>query len=144
VALGVYNLYRSFLRLKPTTSLIEELGTLRQLRKLEISKLKRENGIAFCTVLEKMSHLRSLRISATSEEEVLDLQSMSSPPPLLQTLSLRGRLEKLPEWIPKLKSIVSIFLCWSRLMDDLFKVLQALPNLMSVWLHDGYKGEHYI
>uniref|UniRef100_A0A2N9F6C4 NB-ARC domain-containing protein n=1 Tax=Fagus sylvatica TaxID=28930 RepID=A0A2N9F6C4_FAGSY len=122
-------------------ALIVELGSLGQLRKLDISKLKREDGIALCTTLKKMSHLRSLTISATSEEEFLELQSMSSPPPLLQTLSLHGRLEKLPEWIPKLKSIVSISLNFSRLMDDPFKVLQALPNLMDVWLHDGYEGE---
>ena len=66
-------------------ALITELGSLGQLRKLEIAKLKRENGIALCTVLETMSHLQSLTIRATSEEEVLELQSMSSPPPLLQS-----------------------------------------------------------
>jgi disease resistance protein RPM1 len=71
-------------------ALITELGSLGQLRKLEISKLKRENGIALCTTLKKMSHLRSLEISATSEEEFLELQLMSSPPPLLQTLSYVG------------------------------------------------------
>ena len=61
-------------------ALITELGNLGQLRKLEITILKGENGIALCTVLETMSHLRSLTIMATSEEEVLELQSMSSPP----------------------------------------------------------------
>uniref|UniRef100_A0A2N9HYD9 Rx N-terminal domain-containing protein n=1 Tax=Fagus sylvatica TaxID=28930 RepID=A0A2N9HYD9_FAGSY len=122
-------------------ALIVELGSLGQLRKLEISMLKRENGIALCTTLKKMSHLRSLEVSATSEEEFLDLQLMSSPPPLLKTLSLLGRLEKFPEWIPKLKSIAKISLIYSRLMDDPFKVLQALPNLMQLWLRDGYEGE---
>ena len=71
-------------------ALITELGSLGQLRKLEIAELKRENGTALCTVLETMSHLQSLRIRATSEEEVLELQSMSSPPPLLQSLALSG------------------------------------------------------
>ncbi|GMY30877.1 disease resistance protein RPM1-like [Fagus crenata] len=122
-------------------ALIAELGSLGQLRKLEISKLKRENGIALCTTLKKMSHLQSLAISATSEEEFLELQLMFSPPPLLQTLYLHGRLEKLPEWIPKLKSIVGIALIFSRLMDDPFRVLQALPNLMKLRLADGYEGE---
>ncbi|GMY30861.1 disease resistance protein RPM1-like [Fagus crenata] len=123
------------------TALITELGSLGQLRKLEISKLKRECGIALCTTLKKMSYLRSLKISATSEEEFLELQLMSSPPPLLQTLSLRGRLEKLPKWIPQLKSIVKIGLIFSRLMDDPFRVLQALPNLMHLVLTNGYEGE---
>ena len=122
-------------------ALIAELGRLRQLRKLEISKLKRENGMALCLVLEKLSLLRSLRICSTSEEEVLELQSMSSPLPLLQSLCLLGRLEKLPKWIPKLKSIVRIDLIWSRLMDDPLKVLQALPNLMNLRLYEGCGGE---
>ena len=123
------------------TAFIEELGKLRLLRKLEITKLKRESGITLCTSLKKMSHLRSLRICATSEEEVLDMQSMSSPPHLLQCLILVGRLEKLPKWISKLESIVTIALYWSRLTDDPLKVLQALPNLMNLRLHDGDEGK---
>ncbi|XP_075668606.1 disease resistance protein RPM1-like [Castanea sativa] len=121
--------------------LISELGRLRQLRKLSISKLKRDNGIALCTTLEKMIHLRSLKISAISEQEVIELQSMSSPPLLLQSLVLRGRLENLPEWIPKLKSIVRIGLTWSRLIDDPLEILQALPNLMNLVIYHGYEGE---
>ncbi|KAL0000478.1 hypothetical protein SO802_014259 [Lithocarpus litseifolius] len=122
-------------------ALITELGSLGQLRKLEIAKLKRENGTALCTVLETMSHLQTLRIMATSEEEVLELQSMSSPPPLLQNLGLAGRLEKFPEWIRKLNSIVRIVLNWSKLMENPLMVLQALPNLMQLQLLDGYGGE---
>ena len=137
----LHSLHKLFKIEANNTALIAELGSLRQLRKLEISKLKRENGIALCIVLEKMSHLQSLRINATSEEEILELQSMSSPPPLLQTLILRGQLEKLPDWIPKLKSIVRIGLTWSRLMDDPLKYLQGLHNLMDLGFYDGYGGE---
>ncbi|XP_065627649.1 disease resistance protein RPM1-like [Quercus suber] len=54
-------------------TLISELGRLRQLRKLSISKLKRENGIALCTTLEKIIHLQSLKISAISEQEDIEL-----------------------------------------------------------------------
>ena len=122
-------------------ALVEELGRLTQLRKLEISKLKREHGMSLCTALEKMSYLRSLRLSSTSEEENLELQSMSSLPSLLQILSLKGRLEKLPECIVKLKNIVKIRLQWSRLMDDPLNILQLLPNLMELRLYEGYEGE---
>jgi len=122
-------------------ALITELGSLGQLRKLGIAKLKRESGIALCTMLETMSHLQSLRFRATSKEEVLELQSMSSPPPLLQTLRLAGRLEKFPEWILKLNSIARISLNRSKLIEDPLKVVQALPNLMRLWLRDGYEGE---
>ena len=75
-----------------------------------------------CTAIQKMSHLRSLGILATSEEEVLNLQSLPSPPPLLQTLFLLGKLEKFPKWIPKLKSMASLILYWSKLMKDPLKV----------------------
>ncbi|XP_075664859.1 disease resistance protein RPM1-like [Castanea sativa] len=122
-------------------ALIAELGRLRQLKKLEISKLKRENGMALCTALEKLSLLRSLRICSTSEEEVLELHLMSSPLPFLQSLCLFGRLERLPEWISRLKSLVRIDLIWSRLMDDPLKVLQALPNLMNLRLYEGCRCE---
>ena len=97
--------------------------------------------MALCTELEKMSLLRSLRIDAVSEEEVLELQSMSAPLPLLQSLYLSGRLEKLPEWFSKLKSIVRIGLQWSGLMDDPLKVLEALPNLVELAIHKAYGGE---
>ena len=123
-----------------TDSFIVELGKLIQLRKLEIYKLKREYGMALCTELEKISNLRSLVISSTSEEEVLELQSMSSLPGL-QELQLKGQLAKLPEWIPKLRSIVRISLTFSRLKDDPLNVLKALPNLMRLWLYEGYRGE---
>ena len=98
-----------------STTLIAELGSLAQLRKLGISKLKKENGTHLCTVIQKMNHLRSLDIVATSEEEVLNLQSLPSPPLFLQNLYLSRRLEKLIEWIPKLKSIVQIVLNWLKL-----------------------------
>ena len=69
-------------------TLITELGSLAQLRKLAISKLKKENGMDLCIAIQKMSHLQSLEIKATSEEEVLNLQLLPSPPPLIQTLVL--------------------------------------------------------
>ena len=56
-------------------------------------------------------------------------------------LVLSGQLEKLPEWILKIKSIVRIALCWSRLLDDPLKDLQALPNLMHLRLYNAYGGE---
>ncbi|KAL0000488.1 hypothetical protein SO802_014269 [Lithocarpus litseifolius] len=121
-----------------SATLITELGSLAQLRKLSISKLKKENGLDLCIAIQKMNHLRSIEIKATSEEEVLNLQSLPSPPPFLQTLSLLGQLEKLPQWIPKVKSIARFALCWSRLMEDPLKVLQTLPefdeSLASRWI----------
>ncbi|XP_050246333.1 disease resistance protein RPM1-like isoform X19 [Quercus robur] len=54
-----------------SVTLITELGSLAQLRKLSISKLKKENGLDLCIAIQKMSHLQSLEIKATSEEKFL-------------------------------------------------------------------------
>ena len=56
-----------------SATLITKLGSLAQLRKLSISKLKKENGLDLCIAIQKMNHLRSMEIKAISEEEVLNL-----------------------------------------------------------------------
>ncbi|CAL5416955.1 unnamed protein product [Camellia sinensis] len=73
-------------------SLIEELGNLMQLRKLGITKLRREHGSALCATIEKMNYLKYLKVEALSDDEILDLQKISSLPQYLQRLNLGGRL----------------------------------------------------
>ncbi|XP_028060204.1 disease resistance protein RPM1-like isoform X2 [Camellia sinensis] len=125
--------------------LIKELENLRQLRKLGIRKLEREHGSALCAAIEKMKYLKRLSVLASSDDEILDLQhisSSSSPPQYLQRLYLGGRLEKLPDWIPKLKSLVRLSLSGSGLTkNDPLKALQVLPSLVRLWLLDAYDGE---
>ncbi|CAL5416987.1 unnamed protein product [Camellia sinensis] len=123
--------------------LIKELEKLRQLRKLGIRKLEREHGRALCVAIEKMKYLKRLSVLASSDDEILDLQHISSSPPqYLQRLYLAGRLEKLPDWIPKLKSLVRLTLSGSGLSkNDPLKALQVLPSLVRLWLWDAYDGE---
>ncbi|CAL5347884.1 unnamed protein product [Camellia sinensis] len=123
--------------------LIKELEKLRQPRKLGISKLEREHGRALCEAIEKMKYLKRLSVLASSDDEILDLQHISSSPPqYLQRLYLDGRLEKLPDWIPKLKSLVRLTLSGSGLSkNDPLKALQVLPSLVRLWLWDAYDGE---
>ncbi|CAK7323836.1 unnamed protein product [Dovyalis caffra] len=121
--------------------LINELGMLKQLRKLGIIGLKREYGRDLCTALERMTQLRSLYVRVANEDEIVEVQSMSSPPAHLQTLQLCGRLERVPGWVSKLQNLVELCLWCSRMKDDPIKVIQALPNLKVFWLLDGYNGE---
>ncbi|KAM1126602.1 hypothetical protein ACFX2B_041265 [Malus domestica] len=116
--------------------LIKELGKLRQLRKLGLKKLKREDGRALCACIEKMKHLESLELIAISEDEVLDLESISTPPEFIRTLFLKGRLEQLPSWISNLQQLVKLGIYWSRLRDSPLKALQNLPNLLELHLGD--------
>ncbi|CAL5347951.1 unnamed protein product [Camellia sinensis] len=122
--------------------LIKELENLRQLRKLGITKLRRKHGRALCTAIEKMKYLKRLSVRASSDDEILDVQYISSPPKYLQYLELVGRLEKLPDWNLKLQNLVTLRLLGSRLTkNDPLKALQVLPSLVRLVLVDAYDGE---
>ncbi|KAM1069965.1 hypothetical protein ACFX13_001866 [Malus domestica] len=103
--------------------IIKELGKLRQLRKLGLKNLKSEDGRAVCASIEKMNHLESLILTAINEDEVLDLESISTPPQFIRALFLIGRLEQLPGWISNLQHLVRIGIFWSRLRDSLLREL---------------------
>ncbi|KAL7218010.1 hypothetical protein ACSBR2_011275 [Camellia fascicularis] len=123
------------------TILLGEVGKLIQLKKLRIEKLRNEDGRVLCSSLEKLSNLRSLVVRATGEDEIIDLDSLSSPPQLLRTLYLVGSLHKVPHWIPSLHSLVRVVLAWSKLRDvDPLESLQDLPNLVELQLLQTYEG----
>ncbi|XP_021803484.1 disease resistance protein RPM1-like, partial [Prunus avium] len=122
-------------------NLIKSLGKLRQLRKLGLKNLKREDGRALCASVENMNHLESLEVSTISEDEVLDLQSISTPPQFIRLLYLKGHLEKLPSWISQLQHLVKLRIFWSRLRDSPLKALQNLPNLLELGIsYKAYDG----
>ncbi|XP_028126560.1 disease resistance protein RPM1-like [Camellia sinensis] len=124
------------------TILLGEVGKLTQLRKLRIEKLRNEDGRVLCSSLEKLSNLRSLVVRAAGEDEIIDLDSLSSTPQLLRTLYLVGRLHKVPHWIPSLHSLVRVILAWSKLKDvDPLESLQGLPNLVELQLRRTYEGK---
>ncbi|PQQ07174.1 hypothetical protein Pyn_13693 [Prunus yedoensis var. nudiflora] len=122
-------------------NLIKALGKLRQLRKLGLKNLKSEDGRALCASVENMNHLESLEVSTISEDEVLDLQSISTPPQFIQILYLKGSLEKLPNWISQPQHLVKLWIFWSRLRDSPLKALQNLPNLLELGIsYKAYDG----
>ncbi|GLT52979.1 hypothetical protein SLA2020_262800 [Shorea laevis] len=123
--------------------LMKELGRLNQLRRLSIVKFRRENGVSLCSSIENLTNLRSLSITSTEEDEIIDLGNLSSPPPFLQRLYLTGRLEKLPHWIPSLRSLAKVSLKWSQLRDDYdpLQSLQDLPNLVHLEFLQAYEGD---
>jgi disease resistance protein RPM1 len=70
--------------------LFEELGKLSQLRVLGISNMTTERGRALCESIQKIVHLNILFVGSISEDEIIDLESISSPPPFLKLIYLRG------------------------------------------------------
>ncbi|PQP97202.1 disease resistance protein RPM1-like [Prunus yedoensis var. nudiflora] len=111
-----------------------------KLRRLGIVQMRKEDGKVLCSSIEKLSKLCALSITSVEEDEIIDLQHLSSPPLLLQRLYLRGRLDTLPHWIPSLHSLVRLYLKWSRLKDDPLLFLQYLPNLVHLELSQVEMG----
>ncbi|CAI9781683.1 unnamed protein product [Fraxinus pennsylvanica] len=114
---------------------------MKELRRLFIFKLGREDGVMVCSSIEKLQNLQSLALFSKAENEILDLHHILSPPASLQELSVSGRLENFPYWIKSLNNLVIVYFRWSQLRDDPLQYLQDLPCLVRLELLDGYVGE---
>ncbi|RWR87898.1 disease resistance protein RPM1-like protein [Cinnamomum micranthum f. kanehirae] len=140
---GICNLkcLQTLERIGANNEIVKEIGNLTQLRKLTIEKVERNHGVELCASLRKMEGLRLLNVISTREEEILNIEALSSPPTHLETLILHGRLERLPLWIVSLQNLTSVALHWSQLNEDPLSSLQALPNLMILYLTEAYVGK---
>ena len=130
-----------FLEADQGQKLMSELGRLIHLRRLGILKFRKEDGKDLCSSIDKLTNLRALSVTSITESEVIDLEYLSSPPQFLQRLYLTGRLERLPDWILSLDSLVKLVLKWSRLREDPLLFLQNLPNLVHLEFIQVYSGE---
>ncbi|XP_027152150.1 disease resistance protein RPM1-like [Coffea eugenioides] len=124
--------------------IVMEVGKLTQLRLLAITKLRREDGKELLSSLLRLTNLRELSISCIEEDETLDLQHSISPKlEFLTRLMLKGRLERVPQWVTSLQSLRTLVLDNSRLGEDenAMGSLGHLPNLVSLILYRAYEGE---
>ncbi|KAF7850251.1 hypothetical protein BT93_L5685 [Corymbia citriodora subsp. variegata] len=121
--------------------IMRELGKLTQLSRLGILKLRKEDGRALCSSVAQLTNLRAMSVASVEDNEILDLQHLTSPPQLLQRIYLKGRLEMLPNWLATLNSLVKLHLRWSRLKDDPLESLESLPNLEHLELLQVYEAE---
>ncbi|KAF8027911.1 hypothetical protein BT93_E0744 [Corymbia citriodora subsp. variegata] len=122
------------------------IGALQSLQKLcyieadDKSGGKKEDGRDLCLSISKLTRLRAIFVASVDGDEVIDLQHLSSPPPFLERIYLRGRLGALPHWLPSLSSLMKLNLRCSRLKNDPLVSLQNLPNLVHLELLQVYKG----
>ncbi|CAJ1958737.1 unnamed protein product [Sphenostylis stenocarpa] len=121
--------------------LMQELKMLKQLRKLGIRQVKTEYANALSSAIGEMTHLESLNVGAKAENEIIDLNFVSTPPHL-RVLNLKARVTKFPEWIPKLNYLVKLRIGLFNLEQDPLDSLKDLPNLLrlNMW-DDAYVGE---
>lgn len=118
---------------------LKEIASMKELRRISLTELRATNNIALCAMIENLGNITSLGLRAV-EGDILDLQLVSSPPPFLQRLYLNGRLKQFPHWIQSLKSLVKIYMRWSRLSNDPLQYLQDLPNLVHIEFLEAYTG----
>ena len=123
------------------SGLIKELEKLRELRRLAISRLTAEVASALFAYITQFSHLESLSLYLVNNYVIFDLQTISSPPPFLKRLVLKGRLRKFPDWFSCLQNLSMLYLNFSRLSDDPLVYLYSLPNLVTLWLNQAFDGE---
>ncbi|XXG48875.1 hypothetical protein AAC387_Pa02g3203 [Persea americana] len=140
---GIFDLncLQSLISIGINDDAVRKVGNLTRLRSLGIKNVKRNHGKELSASLQKMEALLHLEVEAISEEEILDLDVVSSPPAHLKYLWLEGRLERLPQWIGSLQNLASLVLSMSHLKEDPLSSLEALPNLMYLCLVMAYVGE---
>ncbi|WJX37528.1 hypothetical protein P8452_25285 [Trifolium repens] len=121
--------------------LIQELGKLKQLRELVLHGVKTRYMSALSSSINEMQLLEKLFIKPIYTDVVIDMH-LNSPPPMLRHLHLIGKLEKMPEWIPKLQNLVKLKLNNSHLKHDIMELLKSMPNFLTLSLRDNaFKGE---
>ncbi|VAH99239.1 unnamed protein product [Triticum turgidum subsp. durum] len=121
---------------------IKELGELVQLRKLSVvtEGASKQKCKVLRDAIQKLTCLRSLSVGGSLEW----LHVVSSPPPLLTSLKLDGRLGEIPGWVGNLTHLVKLYLYGSVIEEEgkIMEILGPLPNLMQLHLGDGsYIGE---
>ncbi|XP_031128885.1 disease resistance protein RPM1-like [Ipomoea triloba] len=122
--------------------IVSEIGKLTQLRRLGVTKLRHEDGKEFCLSLEKLTTLCALSLKSASEDDILDIQyPLRRVPHSLQRLYLKGRLERVPQWLSSLVGLTTLRLQWNRLVEDPLPFLQDLPMLAYLDLSKSYEGE---
>ncbi|KAJ4795050.1 hypothetical protein LUZ62_046296 [Rhynchospora pubera] len=122
---------------------VEELTQLRQLRKLGVRNLEKEQCKKFFVSINELSSLRSLHIGITERDTVIaDFQDIVlSPPEHLRSIRLDGWIGNLSAWISFPFSLVKVALYNTKLGDDAIGVLEDLPKLLYLRLWNGsYDG----
>ncbi|KAA8528030.1 hypothetical protein F0562_035101 [Nyssa sinensis] len=121
--------------------LMKRIEQLTQLTRIGITKVKEADQTDLCTSIQNMNLLRNLFVMVTDEQEDLRTDALYSAPPLLETLTLVGRLEYVPSWFQSLENLTLLYLRWSRLEEDPLQYIQALPNLRKLTLMNAYSGK---
>ncbi|CDP15684.1 unnamed protein product [Coffea canephora] len=120
---------------------VKEIGKLTQLRRLQISNLRREDGKELCSSLATLTRLWELNIASIRNDdadyEVMDLNYHDQ--------QQHSHSSSMPSttFLQSLRMLILIALCWSRLRveEDPLAPLHHLPNLVTIQFIGSYQGD---
>ncbi|XP_044473266.1 disease resistance protein RPM1-like [Mangifera indica] len=130
VGFGTLRRLQRLLSVHINSEALNELMMLTQLRRLSINLTPRDVKNLF-GIVKNMKNLERLSVlRLTSGEEIVDSESVDSPPQCLEQLDLAMYIKKVSVWICKLENLVRLQLKLVGSTNDSMRVLQALPNLL--------------
>lgn len=120
--------------------MVRSLGSLEQMRSLELFGVDEEIVANLPSALSKMSCLLRLGIVSSDSNVTLDLESFSPPPLKLRTFAITGKLTRgmLPSWFSSLTNLMQLYLCSSELREDSFGIISSLPRLLHLSIVDAH------
>jgi disease resistance protein RPM1 len=139
---------QTLLAVESNSLAVNELENLTQLRTLHILNVKEHHWTDLCASLSKMLFLSHLVITASHQDEFLQLDHLTQPPPQPQKLGLVGRLKIKMLESPIFESsgnyIQVLWLGWSQLSEDPLPSLSRLRNLTYLSLKRAYEGHQLV
>ncbi|EEC70833.1 hypothetical protein OsI_02321 [Oryza sativa Indica Group] len=128
--------------IKADEKMIKSLGSLKQMRSLELSGVDDSNLLHLPSSISKMSCLLRLGIITRDANVELDMEPFNPTPSKLQKLNLQGRLVRgnLPSLFGSLNNLMQLQLHSSDLKEDSIGLLSYLPRLLHLSLINAYNG----
>ncbi|KAJ6956122.1 hypothetical protein NC652_007274 [Populus alba x Populus x berolinensis] len=139
---GIWNIrsLQTLACIEAEKELIQQVGNLTGLKRLEIAKLRAADGPKLCDSIQKLTGLLRLGVMAINSEEELQLEALPLTPIFLQKLTLIGHLNRLPPWIGSLENLTHLYLGYSRLQEDILSSIHVLSSLVFLELKKAYDG----
>lgn len=139
--IGKLQMLQSLSSIIAEDQIIQQLGYLTNLRSLDIEVVEAVNWPKLGTSIQMLKNLRRLTITASNEEESLELEDLISAPPFLQKLTLIGQLNALPHWLGSLQNLTHLHLGSSLSEENILLSIDELPILMFLELQNAYNGK---
>ncbi|CAO2141157.1 unnamed protein product [Urochloa humidicola] len=145
---GIMNLtgLHALQSVKASLETLRDVASLTELRTFTITDVTSEHSSSLCDAIRNMSHLVSLSIVASNENEVLQLEALHLPE-TISKLELIGQLEKteMPQIVSSwshLQNITRLSLLFCKLDEDSFSSFTVLRGLCSLELGNAYVGKN--